>query len=229
MPRRNLYIVLGIPPDATRDMIRSAYRTLAKAHHPDLVGPGSAAQFREITEAYRVLSDPALRAGHNDALEIPLAEEHYRVDPTGRWHPGDAEPLSADPIVVRRNFHAGRPAVEDEFVDWTTGYFTDRHVPKSGQYRQVDLEVILTPEEAVVGGTLPIAVPAFTVCTACGGSGRDWFSFCLLCGGEGVREGRHTVRLAIPGMVRDGSLWEIPIPEGGLVLRVWIRIDPHSR
>jgi hypothetical protein len=30
-------------------------------------------------------------------------------------------------------------------------------------------------------------------------------------------------------MVRDGSLWEIPIPEGGLVLRVWIRIDPYSR
>jgi curved DNA-binding protein CbpA len=37
MPRRNLYIVLGIPPGASAAMIRSAYRTLAKAYHPDRI------------------------------------------------------------------------------------------------------------------------------------------------------------------------------------------------
>jgi hypothetical protein len=78
--------------------------------------------------------------------------------------------LTADPIIVRRNFHTSRSSIEDGLIDWTTGYFTERHVPKGGQYRHVDLDVILTPEEAVVGGTLPIAVPAFTLCTACGGT-----------------------------------------------------------
>lgn len=224
MPRRNLYVVLGIPPGASAALIRSAYRTLAKAYHPDRVGPGGASQFREISEAYRVLSDPVLRDAHNAALqaERPLAE------PTGRWGPGGVEPLVAEPIAVRRNFHGSDPANEEEFVDLTMWNFTARHVPKSGHRRQADVEVILTPEEAGLGAILPIEVPAFSICPSCGGDGRDWFLVCLCCSGTGVREDRRTALLQIPRLVRDGTTWEVPIHEGGLHLRIRIRIDPFS-
>ena len=224
MPRRNLYIVLGIPPSASAAMIRSAYRTLAKAYHPDRIGPGGASQFREISEAYRVLSDPALRGAHNAALQAERAHAEH----TGRWGPGGVEPLVAEPIAVRRNFHASHPSVEEEFVDWTMRNFTDRHIPKSGYHREADIEVILTPEEAEIGGILPIEVPAFSLCSVCGGSGRDWFSFCLSCSGTGVREGRRTARLQIPRLVQDGTTWEVPVHEGGLHLRIRIRVDPFS-
>lgn len=221
MPRRNLYIVLGVPPGASAERIRSAYRTLAKAYHPDRIGPGGTSPFREISEAYRVLSDPVLRDAHNAALE----EGPASAEPTGRWGPGGIEPLVAEPIVVRRNFHASHPSVEEEFVDWVMRNFTARHIPKSGYHREADIEVILTPEEAVLGGILPIELPAFTLCPACGGSGRDWVSCCLSCSGTGVREGRRTARLQIPRLVRDGTTWEIPVTEGGLDLRIRIRID----
>ena len=57
--QRSHYSVLGVKADATRDEIRRAYRRLAKAHHPDVSGdPDSAARFREVNEAYRVLTDP---------------------------------------------------------------------------------------------------------------------------------------------------------------------------
>ena len=54
----NFYLVLGIPRNATGETIRDAYRALARRYHPDR-GPGSSAEkFRQIAEAYEVLSHP---------------------------------------------------------------------------------------------------------------------------------------------------------------------------
>ncbi|MBV8650280.1 MAG: J domain-containing protein, partial [Alphaproteobacteria bacterium] len=58
------YSIIGVKRDATQDEVRTAYRKLAKAHHPDL-NPGkkeSEARFKEITAAYDLLSDPEKRA-----------------------------------------------------------------------------------------------------------------------------------------------------------------------
>lgn len=224
MNRRNLYIVLGLLPGASTAMIRSAYRSLAKAYHPDRIGPSGATRFREISEAYRVLSDPALRDAYNAALRA----ERTPAEATGRWGAGGVEPLVAEPIAVRRNIARSAPSIEEEFVDWMVRNFTARHTPKSGHQRQADIDVILTREEADLGGILPIEVPAFSICPSCDGDGRDWFSVCLPCSGTGVREGRRIAHLQIPQLVRDGTTWEIPVSEGGVHLRVRIRIDPFS-
>ena len=82
--QRNHYRVLGVEADATRDEIRRAYRRLAKAHHPDVSGdPDSAARFREVNEAYRVLTDPDLRSKYDGELlaraEYTLHEREKRV------------------------------------------------------------------------------------------------------------------------------------------------------
>jgi hypothetical protein len=66
------YAVLGIDRDATDKQVKAAYRKLAKKHHPD-VNPGdpeSASRFREITDAYNILSDPLLRE-HYDRHHPP--------------------------------------------------------------------------------------------------------------------------------------------------------------
>lgn len=233
MPRQNLYIVLGIPPSASADKIRSAYRALAKTYHPDRIGPSGAPRFREISEAYQVLSDPALRDAHNAALREDLAPSEPIWGAADadipRSEPLRAESLRAEPIGLRRNLHRSHPSVEDDFVDWTMRNSIDRGVPKSGYRREANIEVILAPAEALLGGILPIEVPSFAICAACAGSGHDWYSFCLACSGTGIVEGRRTMRLQIPALVRDGTVWEIPVLEGGLLLRVMIRIDPYGR
>ena len=64
---RDPYEVLGIAPGASDDEIKAAYRKLAKANHPDL-HPGDAeaeARFKEINEAYQVLSNPQKRAQYD--------------------------------------------------------------------------------------------------------------------------------------------------------------------
>lgn len=60
------YEVLGVPEGASEEEVRQAYRRLVKAAHPDLAG--DPAQFRRVTEAYDVLSDPAQRAVYDRGL-----------------------------------------------------------------------------------------------------------------------------------------------------------------
>ena len=64
------YRLLGIPPDADPQRIRSAYRSLAKRFHPDTNhGSEAAAElFRQVNNAYRILSDPARRARYDEEL-----------------------------------------------------------------------------------------------------------------------------------------------------------------
>jgi DnaJ-class molecular chaperone len=62
---KDYYLILGVQHDVPIEAIRAAYRKLAKQHHPDRAGPGGAAGFRDISEAYRTLSDPGLRRSYD--------------------------------------------------------------------------------------------------------------------------------------------------------------------
>lgn len=66
MANKDYYHILGISKNATPDEIKQAYRRLAQKHHPDKGGgQESEAKFKEINEAYQVLSDPQKRAAYD--------------------------------------------------------------------------------------------------------------------------------------------------------------------
>ena len=97
MGDRNLYVVLGVDPSESELGIRTAFRNLAKQHHPDQAGEQGTAAFREIADAYRVLSDRDRRREYDAsvmrsrAVPIPVRRAAF-VEPLipgddGReWH-----------------------------------------------------------------------------------------------------------------------------------------------
>jgi DnaJ-class molecular chaperone len=70
--RRDPYIVLGVPRQASGEEIAHAYRRAARASHPDGGGAGSAERFHAVSDAYEVLRDPRRRAVYDRSH--PLAE-----------------------------------------------------------------------------------------------------------------------------------------------------------
>lgn len=60
----DFYTILGVPRNASQDEVKKAYRKLAHQHHPDKQG-GNEAKFKEINEAYQVLSDPRKRSQYD--------------------------------------------------------------------------------------------------------------------------------------------------------------------
>ena len=74
------YSKLGISPDATADLIKAAYRKKAALFHPDKnSSPDAASRFREIQEAYEVLSDVQRRKAYDDYRQRSLIEDPLSV------------------------------------------------------------------------------------------------------------------------------------------------------
>src|SRR5262250_561959 len=79
--RRDFYEILGVPRTASQDEIQRAYRKLARKHHPDVSKhPDSEETFKQASEAYDVLSDPAARKRY-DAFGPDFRRVSEDVDP----------------------------------------------------------------------------------------------------------------------------------------------------
>jgi molecular chaperone DnaJ len=169
------YEILGVPRDASEREIKEAYRHLAKKLHPDVCSEEEAGdRFRQVNEAYRVLSDQGER-GRYDAL----GHENYYLYRAG--HRGPSAPGTSPPF----------PGFGDAF----DRFFTEKSWgsprafrPKAGS--DILVRVPVTLEEAVLGARKEVGVPHAFQCPACGGSGSTLGKTrpCPRCGGSG-REG----------------------------------------
>jgi DnaJ-class molecular chaperone len=236
---RDYYEALGVARNASDDQIKKAYRKLARKFHPDL-NPGDKTaeeRFKEINEAYEVLSDKDKR-GKYDALgknwksgmdftpPPGAGPGSYRVHVGGRGDLGDLFP------------GGGRFG---GFSDFFETLFGGRH-PGGGGFASsarggdVESEVAVTLEEAHGGTSRAVRVPLEELCPECGGSGRKHDKVCTGCGGSGSRTRLESFTVNIPRGVQDGSIIRVPGKggagfgggeRGDLYFRV--RIAPHER
>ena len=223
MFRKNYYLILGVPRGESAAGIHAAYRDLAKQHHPDVAGPSGAERFREITEAYKILSDPTQRRRHDADLG-----ESERAPSTAVLHRPN-EPLVPQPSSFFDRPESIRPSFEELFDRYLQN-FTGIGVPKAERAEGLNIEVVLTPDEASGGGILPITVPVFQECPVCQGSGEDWLFPCVQCHAQGLVERRETVRIKIPPGIRHGTVFELPLRGLGIhnfYLRVHVLVGGH--
>ncbi|MGM0451946.1 MAG: J domain-containing protein [Thermodesulfobacteriota bacterium] len=133
---KSYYTILGIPSNAGLEEIKSAYRKLAKAYHPDCES-GDSRKFKEIHEAYSVLKDTEKRRQYErQRTEWPQQVRVSRASPRGnRPNPSPFGGAGPEPLIPqqqsvsgrRRRRGAGAMSFEskspDEFFDWILRHF----------------------------------------------------------------------------------------------------------
>ena len=221
------YLVLGIPRTAGDQVVRRAFRELARQYRPQWGGLGKGRGFRDILEAYEVLSDSLERAAYDRGL--PPAPEGAGVEERAsvlRRRAGP-EPLILEPVSLVNDFQTFAPSLE-EMVSRIMRNFTGIRVPKGEGLQGLNVAITLTPGEAARGGILSMGVPVFYRCPFCGGRGRQWLFPCMGCAGQGMVEEEERLVLRVPPMVTEGTVLEAPLLRMGirnLYLRVHIEID----
>jgi DnaJ-class molecular chaperone len=227
MASKDYYLILGVSRRENFRAIQDAFRELAKRYHPDRAGPEGTRQFQDIQEAYEVLSDPEKRKSYNYELEQDEMKIHSRPEPIFSRPASRPEPLVPQNMSVLRDFETIRPSFEPLFERFLRN-FTRENIPKGERLESLNVEVILSPEEATRGIAVGVSVPVFYTCRQCGGSGRDWLFPCVGCSAQGTIEQEETVRVYIPPMAPDRAIIEVPIHGLGIhnfYLRLHIRIS----
>jgi molecular chaperone DnaJ len=247
MEYKDYYKILGVPKDADEKTIKSAYRRLARKYHPD-VNKGSSERFKQISEAYTVLSDPEKRKRY-DALGPDW--ERYAQAGAGARSPFEGQ---------RVHFGRGGPDLGG-FSDFFRtifgdlggaggrGGFTEVEFGDLGDLRggewggvaagkgsDVEAAVELTLEEAFKGVRKSISLELDEPCSACGGAGHVNRKPCPQCHGTGWSRARRNLEVKIPAGVDTGSRVRVaaegPAGAGGAGrgdLYLTITIKPHPR
>jgi curved DNA-binding protein len=230
---QDYYEVLGVPRAATADDIKKAYRKLARKYHPD-VNPGDSTaeeKFKDIGEAYAVLSEPEKRQRYDQLGENWKAGTDFTPPPGwegGRVDVGDLGDL----------FGAGRSS--GGFSDFFEALFGARGGRRTGagfamRGQDVEAAIELSLEEAHHGATRAIMLQTTAMCPTCSGSGVQEKQPCATCRGTGVVMRPITLDVTIPAGVRHGSVIRLAgqgepgsgqAPAGDLLLHV--RLKPHA-
>jgi len=197
---RDYYATLGVPRDADRDSIKRAFRALAATYHPDVSAePDAEGRFREILEAYEVLSSAEARARYDRRgfARAPSPPRRSRSEPASR------EP---DPLDDLFDLVVPAPAPGERGGDLLIG-------------------VELTPRDARRGAARGLRFTTWASCETCAGAGAAAGSrrrTCTRCAGSGrVREPGNApsgrlIRLRACGRCRGlGRLVDDPCEECG--------------
>src|SRR5882724_4088736 len=170
---RDYYEVLGVSKTATEDEIKKAYRKLARKHHPD-VNPGDKSadeKFKEINEAYEVLSDPEKRKRYDQLGQNWKAGADFTPPPGWAGQEGSrVEYGDFGDIFGRGGGTAGfSDFFESMFGGGRGGGRAGSNFRMRGQ--DVEAEISLTLQDAHRGGNRTISLRSTVTCKTCEGTG----------------------------------------------------------
>ncbi|MDN5372405.1 MAG: molecular chaperone DnaJ [Carnobacterium sp.] len=236
MAKRDLYEVLGVSKSASDDEIKKAYRKLSKKFHPDInKEAGAEEKFKEVAEAYEVLSDANKRAAY-DQYGHASTDPNFGAGGGGFGGGGFGGGFGG----------GGFEDIFESFFGGGGGRSYNPNAPRQGEDLQYSLN--LEFEEAIFGkettisynreeecktchgdgakpGTHPVTcskchgtgslnverntplgrVMTRQTCDVCHGTGQEIKESCPTCHGSGHMKDKHTVKVTVPAGVEDGN------------------------
>ena len=232
MAKRDYYEVLGVSKNASDDEIKKAYRSLAKKYHPDVCKePDAEEKFKEVQEAYDVLSDPQKREQYNQfGHDGPNMGSGFDQGFSGFggsggfggfedifssfFGGGSSRQTKNGPIRGRNlkvsinlSFEEAAFGVEKEIS--ITKYDTCKDCSGTGAMSKNDINVCSschgTGRAYVEQNTIFGRVRTETTCPNCNGSGKTIKNKCTTCKGEGRIKQTSKLKIKIPSGVEDGQ------------------------
>lgn len=175
--KKDYYEILGVPKTASFEEIKKAYRKLAHKYHPDKEG-GDEEKFKEINQAYSVLSDEKKRRQYDQFGTTFNGSQDFDFNQQRGWG------FNFEDIFSNFDFEeTGLGSFFDEFFG---GGFKQKTRKHRGVDLTMDLEISL--EDSVFGTEKEIQLEKFNICKECGGSGAEkklGFEKCFRCHGTG--------------------------------------------
>jgi molecular chaperone DnaJ len=246
MTKTDYYNVLGISRDAPQEEIKKAYKKLAFEYHPDR-NPGdpmAEARFKEINEAYQVLSNPNKRAQYDSFGHI--SSEGLFTDVDFGFNFNDIFGNLFDEVFNtgrRTRAERGRDLkydLEISFEEAAFGVQTEITIPKKIRCEECNGRGAAPGGESICStcsgrGSIKYSEGFLAIsrtCGSCRGSGRRITEYCQNCRGEGSIRSDQTVKVTVPAGVADGSRLrirgegEVGIyggPNGDLYIEIHVR------
>jgi molecular chaperone DnaJ len=233
---RDYYDILGLKRTATAKEIKSAYRKLARKHHPD-VNPGdkkAEERFKEINQAYEVLSDAKTRAKYDRYGEQWQQAEAFEKarQQAGAQGGFGGQSYQFDINELLRRQGGGGGGFGNIFDIFGGG--GRARGPSRGQ--NVESQAEITLEEAYHGTTRTLQMQAQEPCPTCGGAGQVAGALCHVCQGQGSVLRARRLEVKIPAGAKDGTRVRLAGegadgmaggPRGDL--HVVVKVRPHPR
>lgn len=208
---RDFYKTLGVDPEASADEVKKAYRKLAQKNHPDANpdDPTAEERFKEISEAYAVLSDAEQRKEYDQVRRLAASGGGFGgFGPGGFGGGGYQQQVRVEDL---QDLLGGLGGLGDIFG---FGGGSRRGGPSRGADLQTELSIGF--DDAAHGVTTSVTVRGPAACSRCGGNGAEpgtSVSTCPTCGGRGVvaqNQGFFSFSQACPQCGGSGRI--IPTP-----------------
>lgn len=241
---KDYYEILGVSPDATEEEIKQAYKKLAFQYHPDRNpgNPEAEEKFKEIVEAYEVLSNPEKRKKYDMMREGTSFFDEFFETSFGSLFEEVFSDFFGRRSTARRRGADLKYTLEIELEDVLHGKQVDIEFDAPGICKECSgsgVEKGYSLDRCrVCGGRGKIStvrgfLTVWTTCHACGGRGKINTHPCRGCHGTGIKKEKKKLRVDIPPGIEEGTRLRFkgegePVP-GGIPgdLYVEVRIKEH--
>ena len=216
--KRDYYEILGVKKSASLDEIKKAYREMALRYHPDRVPheqkKEAEEKFKEISEAYAVLSDSSKRALYDQYGHSGIDQKYAYED---IFKGADFSSVFQD----LGDFGFGAGIFDEIFSDlgFDISGSRTRRGGRSRRGRDLEITIDITLEEAALGTEKTITVPRYETCSTCSGSGAKpgtKKNTCPVCRGQGrtvVSSGFFQLAQTCSKCGGEGSIIQAPCPD----------------